>query len=302
MKTTRDLYICRNCKSPLGDDDLFCGDCGASRETVDPGNPSSPTDDPVAAAVCRFCSKPLNDSDEFCGACGKRVEENSSKAPPPVPPVGTLSYEPQEPPHDPIQESPEEGIVFPPRGDADPQAKSKLLIYLLTGVIAVLSIIVLVFALSPRKVLDGPAEILLQAEPTPTIAPSFTPIPESTASPVVYTAEPIDTIPPVTPAPAVQENSSATELEALVLEGENRYFTREELEWRTKYDLTVLRNGMFALSGKIFSTPSLKRFFGACSWYSPNEKDDGTIRTRFTKYQAANVKLILSLEREFGYR
>ena len=44
----------------------------------------------------------------------------------------------------------------------------------------------------------------------------------------------------------------AGNLEFWVIAGSGRYYTREELEQASEFELSVLRNGMYALSGKIF--------------------------------------------------
>ncbi len=92
-------------------------------------------------------------------------------------------------------------------------------------------------------------------------------------------------------------------LEALVLAGKERYFKDEELKGRTKYELSILRNGMYAMSGLEFKkNRELKDFFNGCDWYKPDTTDANAVFKRMNKYQTANVNKIVKLEKELGYR
>lgn len=95
------------------------------------------------------------------------------------------------------------------------------------------------------------------------------------------------------------ENNSEpkSELEKLVLEGNQRYYTEDDLADKSDYELSILRNGMFALSGKQFvKNQEVKKFFEACDWYSPDTTDDDVVRGRFNDYQIQNLELIQMFE------
>lgn len=99
--------------------------------------------------------------------------------------------------------------------------------------------------------------------------------------------------------------SSKTNLEEWVLEGKSRYYTHDELKKASKYELSILRNGMYALSGKKFTTNTeVKDFFEnqTSGWYSPNTTDEDVAKSRMNDYQYQNLQLIIKAEKELGYR
>lgn len=92
-------------------------------------------------------------------------------------------------------------------------------------------------------------------------------------------------------------------LEQLVLEGATRRYSRSELTDKSEYELSILRNGMFAISGKRFSkNREVIDYFNACSWYEPRYDSDSDARARMNDYQLDNLDLIISVERDKGYR
>ena len=94
-----------------------------------------------------------------------------------------------------------------------------------------------------------------------------------------------------------------TSLQKLVQEGRERYFTEAELENKTAFELSILRNGMYALSGLRFvKNESLREFFENCDWYAPDTTDAETVYARFNKYQKGNVAAIVKIEKAKGYR
>ena len=78
---------------------------------------------------------------------------------------------------------------------------------------------------------------------------------------------------------------------------------RQTLRREQLYDFTIdeigyLRNGIFALSGKIFNTPKYVEYFGAQDWYKGTTKNDDAVYERFNDYQKKNLSLILGYEKE----
>ncbi len=91
--------------------------------------------------------------------------------------------------------------------------------------------------------------------------------------------------------------TATSELEYMVLQGNQRYYSENELLGRSAYELSILRNGLFALSGKQFViNQEVKAFFEACTWYSPNTEDDDVVKSRFNQYQKSNLEMILQIE------
>lgn len=103
---------------------------------------------------------------------------------------------------------------------------------------------------------------------------------------------------------AYQEDSLDEEdLEKLVLESNQRNFSREEIIDKSEYELSILRNGIYALSGKIFTVNmKIKEYFESKDWYKGISADDTVIKEKFNKYQASNLALIRQIEKERGYR
>lgn len=125
----------------------------------------------------------------------------------------------------------------------------------------------------------------------PTVAPTAVPTPTPTATP--------------TPTPTAKPTHTAltdAELEALVLEGKERDYSRSELKDLSRRELYILRNGMYAQSGLSFRKDDLKTFFKGCDWYKPNTSDDEKVYKRFNSHQKENVETIIEIEKEKGYR
>ena len=75
--------VCPKCGSPVGDDELFCGNCGAPQpknEPVAEEKPAEPEQKEEAAApvedtrvFCKNCGTELTDGARFCPTCGKEA-------------------------------------------------------------------------------------------------------------------------------------------------------------------------------------------------------------------------------------
>ena len=78
----------------------------------------------------------------------------------------------------------------------------------------------------------------------------------------------------------------------------SRQLVRQDLYQFTRDEIGYLRNGVYALSGKIFQTQKYSQYFNAQSWYKGTSADDNTVSARFNKYQTDNLKLILAYEKE----
>lgn len=95
----------------------------------------------------------------------------------------------------------------------------------------------------------------------------------------------------------------AANLEFWVIAGGSRYYTDEELRQANAYELSILRNGMYALSGKQFTkNRQVMDFFQQYYWYIPDTEDDEIARSRMNEYQLYNVTRVLEMEREKGYQ
>ena len=87
-------------------------------------------------------------------------------------------------------------------------------------------------------------------------------------------------------------------LEILVLDGEKRIYTDEELTNCSDYELMILRNGMYALSGRRFvKNQEVIAFFTACDWYVPDVEDDDIVYNRMNDFQKENLDRIRQVEK-----
>ncbi len=97
--------------------------------------------------------------------------------------------------------------------------------------------------------------------------------------------------------------ASAGNLEFWIIAGSGRCYTREELERASEFELSVLRNGMYAVSGKIFTlNHQIEDYFSQFKWYLPDTEDDEIVRSRMNSCQIENIIRILEVEREKGYQ
>lgn len=81
--------FCYQCGAPVGEKDLFCGNCGARQEAAAP-------------KLCPNCGTPYNDADVFCGGCGTRLNQPAAE---PVPQQTIVMPI--------VEESVEEPVVLP---------------------------------------------------------------------------------------------------------------------------------------------------------------------------------------------
>ncbi len=136
----------------------------------------------------------------------------------------------------------------------------------------------------------------------PAQTPAATPTPTPTAKP---TATPRATKRPAaaSPTPTPMDDVAHAFLDALIVEGLGRYYTEDELRDKTAAELSILRNGMYALSGLEFKkNTTLREFFGRCDWYAPNTTNAETVYARFNEFQKGNVAAIVAVEKSEGYR
>lgn len=89
-------------------------------------------------------------------------------------------------------------------------------------------------------------------------------------------------------------------IDAFIFEGKSRYYTYDELINRSQWELCIIRNGMFALSGKIFTGNQwCIDYFPTRSWYTPIKSN---VRDDMNEYQKANANFIAEIERIKGWR
>jgi len=71
----------------------------------------------------------------------------------------------------------------------------------------------------------------------------------------------------------------------MILRLDRQYIQRADLLPYTLEELGYLRNGIFALSGRMFSTEKYVQYFSAQSWYQGTNSSDSEVAERFNDYQ-----------------
>ena len=88
------------------------------------------------------------------------------------------------------------------------------------------------------------------------------------------------------------------DLSDMILSLNRKTIRQEDLLPYTLEELGYLRNGIFALSGKIFATEKYIQFFNAQSWYQGTVSSDSEVAGRFNDYQKENLEIILAYEKK----
>lgn len=73
--------------------------------------------------------------------------------------------------------------------------------------------------------------------------------------------------------------------------------TDEDLEWASAWELTLMRNEIFAIHGRPFQDPELAAYFKARSWYRP---DPSFSDASLTRLERANAAFIMDYQRRTG--
>ena len=73
---------------------------------------------------------------------------------------------------------------------------------------------------------------------------------------------------------------------------------RQDLFQFTPEEIEYLRNGIYALSGKIFKTEQYAQYFDAQSWYAGINASDVQISKKFNEFQKRNLEILVAYEKE----
>jgi hypothetical protein len=77
----------------------------------------------------------------------------------------------------------------------------------------------------------------------------------------------------------------------------DRLLTSADLEGRSQEELALMRNTIYARSGRTFKSPKLREYFAAQPWYRPTAP-----ARKLTAVDAANVRTIAARERALMFR
>ncbi len=105
----------------------------------------------------------------------------------------------------------------------------------------------------------------------------------------VATAPPAETpvVPPPSPPSPPRSPDNAAEPEFIFPDSDNRLLTFDDLRGRSKDELRIARNEIFARRGRYFKSPDLIARFSQYRWYAPN-----TWNPRLNSIETANVALL----------
>ena len=137
----------------------------------------------------------------------------------------------------------------------------------------------------------------LTAEPTP--EPTAEPTPEPTAEPTPEpTAEP-------TPEPQPEpepEPVDTRRTDSLFYDTAVRYIDYNDLAGRSREEVRLICNEIYARHGYIFSNQAYNDYFSQFAWYSPSVTKDGFSEDMFNQYERENVHTIAHYEKDMGWR
>lgn len=90
--------------------------------------------------------------------------------------------------------------------------------------------------------------------------------------------------------------------EEFINQMDDRSITAEELNSFSQEQIGYIRNGIFAISGKIFKTQKYIDYFNTKSWYKPFSSNDDEVKAAFNQFQLVNLEVCLKYEVDHGWR
>lgn len=81
------------------------------------------------------------------------------------------------------------------------------------------------------------------------------------------------------------------------------YLSKSDLESLSEYELEIALNEIYARRGRIFNDQGLSEYFNSQKWYTPTySPDEFNSNVTLNDYEEANIKLIVDIQKEKGYR
>ncbi len=97
-----------------------------------------------------------------------------------------------------------------------------------------------------------------------------------------------------------EEGEEITENDSEYLFPSNsKYITEYDLDSRSKHEIALIRNEIYARHGYIFETEYYREYFESKDWYVPNP---GFTESLFNKYEKENKSFIVEYEKKKGWR
>jgi len=102
---------------------------------------------------------------------------------------------------------------------------------------------------------------------------------------------------------AAQDAAASTDqLANFICSLNTRNISMEEIYGFDQKTMGYIRNGIYALSGKIFRTEEYRAYFSQQPWYYPISEDGDLIEKQFNQYQEHNLNVCLDYEKMMGWR
>lgn len=96
--------------------------------------------------------------------------------------------------------------------------------------------------------------------------------------------------------------STTDSLEQFILSLAERTITINDLMGMDKETVGYVRNGIYAMAGKIFKTQKYQDYFSSTSWYTPYSQDNDLVTARFNQCMSHNLNVCIEYEELMGWR
>lgn len=101
----------------------------------------------------------------------------------------------------------------------------------------------------------------------------------------------------IEPENSVEEN--VEEEKVYLFPTDREYITESDLVGKTKDEVAMIRNEIYARHGYIFNTEPFKSYFESQEWYEPNENFNDSI---FSEIEKTNKDFLVKYEEDRGWR
>lgn len=166
------------------------------------------------------------------------------------------------------------------------QRKSRLpVVAAVMAGLAVLAVAAVIAVLVIKSNSEDSTEIYASPFPTVSAQPTETPA--------------IETIAPQTEAPLM---TNIPQQSQYLFNSDREYITAEYLNTKTRQEIRLILNEMYARHGYIFNNESYQQYFSAQSWYVPRYTSDAEAEAQFNSVEIANKNTIINYEISRGWR
>lgn len=87
--------------------------------------------------------------------------------------------------------------------------------------------------------------------------------------------------------------------ETYLFPSDREYITELDLTGKTRDDVALIQNEIYARHGYIFNTEPFKSYFESKDWYTPNENFNDSV---FSEIEKTNKDFLVNYETEKGWR